>query len=156
MDEKILQALMRLRLSGCRFSDKALADSAEAVFTVYIDGLRDLPLDDVVEACRRWPAIPERGKWWPALEELRALADDIACEHRMRALPRMVPARRDAPMIADHVVIDDPALMRRTIADMRANPGRYVAAEQFAAIGEAMLARWADQQSTRRPQQERA
>lgn len=126
------------------------SDELAMMLTAYMEAVEDLPLADLVEACRRWPRTPERGKWWPAVEELRALADDIACEHRMRALPRAGKPKAESHK-PDRIVIHDPAYMRRVIADMRANPGRYIAAEHFAAIGEMMLARWADQQSMREP-----
>lgn len=116
------------------------------MLSAYIDGLSDIDPGLVVEACRRWPTLPERGKWWPALEELRGVADDIACEHRVRALPKPAAShttggtcdtrKHTAP------VIRDPAAMRRIIADLRANPSKYIAAEALAKLGEDMLARW--------------
>ena len=68
------------------------------MFAAYREGLSDLPEGDVVEACRRWPRIPQRGRWWPALEELRELVGDIAAE-RHRESERM--------MLADPAVVDD-------------------------------------------------
>jgi hypothetical protein len=113
------------------------------LLTAYREGLSDLPEPHVLEACKRWPTLPEKGKWWPALEELRATADDVACEHRVRALPKppVSPFRQAAPPDAPPV-IKDPAAMRQLIASIRANPAKFVAGKELADLGDAMLARW--------------
>jgi hypothetical protein len=118
------------------------------MFAAYIDGLADLPSAYVIEACSRWPTLPERGKWWPALEELRSVADDVACEHRMRALPKPVvnghALNGSAPFKPRRSTPAELANIRRLVADLRANPGRYVAAKALADLGDAMLARAAE------------
>lgn len=126
------------------------SDELAMMLTAYMEAVEDMPLCDLVEACRRWPKLPERGKWWPMPEELRALADDIACEHRVRALPKPEPVRHDAPVQPGPVAINDPGQMVRTIADMKANSGQYAAARPLIALGEAMLERWEQQDRARK------
>lgn len=115
------------------------------MFAAYIDGLADIPLGDAIEACRRWPALPDRGKWWPALEELRAVADDIACERRMRDMPPIqAKASSPKPKPWRPMSTELKAEYRRLIGDMRAHPDRYVAAKTLVDWGEKILARDAE------------
>jgi hypothetical protein len=147
MTANLLPALVRLTMVTKRQATGS-SEREELLFAAYIDGLADLPEHHVLEACRRWPTLPERGKWWPALEELRGVADDVACEQRMRSLPKPVvnghtlngaapfKPRRSTPAELAHI--------RKLVADLRANPGKYVAAKALADLGDAMLARAAE------------
>jgi hypothetical protein len=135
-----LSVLTKSRRSGS-FGEGSNMDEMELMFSAYVEGLSDLVHEDVVEACRRWPALPDRGRWWPALEELRGVADDVACERRVRSLPPPVQEQASRTPALKPMSDADEASIRRNLAWMRSAPHEFPGFASLVAIGEEMLRR---------------
>lgn len=77
------------------------AEDATHYEEALIKACRDYPIDVVEEACTHWRKIPDRGKWWPTEQDLRALCQQIARPrmrllHEARSLLRSLVANEQA------------------------------------------------------------
>mgnify|MGYP000942160887 CR=1 FL=1 len=105
----------------------------------YVEGLNRYSLDAIERACRDWPDQPN-GEFWPALAELGRLAAKYdapsslprpAFEDAQRTTPRDTRTLRDsASLRAEYVEL---------MAELRAHPERFVAAQALIAIGEDLM-----------------
>ena len=102
----------------------------------YVEGLNRYSLDAIERACRDWPDQPN-GEFWPALAELGRLAAKYdapsslprpAFEDAQRTTPRDTRTLRDsASLRAEYVEL---------MAELRAHPERFVAAQALIEMGE--------------------
>ena len=103
----------------------------------YVEGLNRYSLDAIERACRDWPDQPN-GEFWPALAELGRLA---AKYDAPSSLPR--PSFDDTPKGRDTRTLRDSASLRaeyvELMAELRAHPERFVAAQALIAIGEDLM-----------------